>query len=677
MRLLKVGCAALNQTPLDWEGNRDRIVAVLECAHTEGVQVLCLPELVISGYGCEDLFLSPDVQRTALEVLDELLPYTKGLVVGFGLPLYVNNDCYDAVALVANGVLHGFALKQFLARDGLYYETRWFRAWPAGEQASVRIGAKEFPVGDLVFQLVNDEGKSCALGFEICEDAWSASRPGSRLAARGAQIVLNPSASHFAFDRFNIRKRFVLEGSRAFGVAYLYANLLGNEAGRVIYDGSCFIASGGQLAAQGERFGFGDHTFTTATVDLDLSIVSRQRSADASVLEGVPSPNTTRVPAIVQVPAPWQLAKAKSSNAPIPAWESAAEIRFEEFARAQALGLFDYIRKSSSRGAVVSLSGGADSSVVVCLLRLMVELSESALGFEAMKQRLGNWTELAASADIPAAMKALLMTVYQSTENSSEITRDAALKVAEAVGSMHVEWSVQDSVSTYRAIAEKALGSALTWEKDDVALQNIQARARSPGVWLLANVRQALLLSTSNRSEVAVGYATMDGDTAGGLAPLGGIDKAFIRRWLEWLCVSGLEGFAPIPALKVVTEQSPTAELRPPGAKQTDEADLMPYEVLNLIELGLVQRGYSPSEILENLKQEQGNKYSSEDLQIWVDRFCTLFSRNQWKRERYAPSFHMDGYNLDPRSYYRFPILSGGFVREKARLRRAGPTKGC
>src|SRR3569832_2857875 len=126
-------------------------------------------------------------------------------------------------------------------------------------------------------------------------------------------------------------------------------------------------------------------------------------------------------------------------------------------------------------------------------------------------------------------------------------------------------------------MVSRALGRPLGWATDDIALQNIQARVRSPGAWMIANLRNALLLSTSNRSEAAVGYATMDGDTSGGLSPIAGIDKAYLRRWLAWMESTGPLGIGPLPALRAINVQAPTAELRPAERKQTDEEDLMPY----------------------------------------------------------------------------------------------------
>jgi NAD+ synthase (glutamine-hydrolysing) len=184
---------------------------------------------------------------------------------------------------------------------------------------------------------------------------------------------------------------------------------------------------------------------------------------------------------------------------------------------------------------------------------------------------------------------------------------------------------------------------------------------------MLANIRNALLLSTSNRSEAAVGYATMDGDTCGGLSPIAGIDKAFLRRWLVWMEKHGLQGLGKLPALRHVNRLMPTAELRPLDVGQTDEDDLMPYEILDRIERHAIRDRRSPRECLSLLRMEFTDM-DPDSLAIWVRRFFGLWSRNQWKRERYAPSFHLDDENLDPKTWCRFPILSAGFELELSRL---------
>jgi NAD+ synthase (glutamine-hydrolysing) len=206
---------------------------------------------------------------------------------------------------------------------------------------------------------------------------------------------------------------------------------------------------------------------------------------------------------------------------------------------------------------------------------------------------------------------------------------------------------------------EQSIDRKLTWEADDIPLQNIQARVRAPGVWFMANLQGGLLLTTSNRSEAAVGYATMDGDTAGGLAPLGGVDKATLINWLRWA-----ETALGIPGLRYVNNLQPTAELRPGTYNQTDETDLMPYPVLDKIEKCAIRDYKSPVETFLTLR----GLASDEVLKGWIRKFYTLWARNQWKRERYAPSFHLDDNNLDPRTWCRFPILSGGYTAELREL---------
>jgi NAD+ synthase (glutamine-hydrolysing) len=657
MQLIKVAAAAVNQTPLAWNGNAANIVTAIESAREQGASILCLPELCITGYGCEDAFYGSHMHEMSASILGDIVPETRGMIVSIGLPRPHSGALYNTACLVADGHIVGFAAKQNLAGEGIHYEPRWFKPWPAGVQAETVIDGKHYPLGDLVFNC-----GGIMIGFEICEDAWVAERPGRDLASAGADILLNPSASHFAFGKQEIRRRFVLDGSRAFGVSYVYANLLGNEAGRAIYDGGTLIASGGKMLSEGRRFSFADVELTTAVIDVDgtrgrRSQISSYQPDVAQVATGVVHCDFTFPPATPE-----------SDNDTEEAWETSARLKEEECTRAVALGLFDYLRKSRSRGFIVSLSGGADSSSVATLISLAVRLGIAELGSEGFKNKLAYIASLDDCEEEKQFVSHLLTCVYQSTRNSGETTRTAAETLSRALGAEYLEFDVDALVEGYTDMVATAIGRQLAWEEDDIALQNIQARARAPGIWMLANLRGALLLSTSNRSEAAVGYATMDGDTSGGLAPIAGIDKAFLRSWLLWMEKEGPAGLGPIPALALVNEQQPTAELRPPSSGQTDEADLMPYELLDAIERAAIGAKQMPLDVYR-LMQVQFPQYDAAQLAEWVERFFRLWTRNQWKRERYAPSFHLDDQNLDPKTWCRFPILSGGFDRELAELR--------
>ena len=664
MNLLKLGAATLNQTPMDWDGNAQRIGAALQQARDSGVAILCLPELAITGYGCEDAFLGPGLVAEAERVLCSLVPQTQGLATCLGLPILCGGGLYNSVAVVADGKLLGLVAKQHLAGDGIHYEPRWFKPWPSGQVATVTLGGASVPIGDLLFDL-----GGVRLGLEICEDAWVAKRPGASLAALGVDVIFNPSASHFAFDKIDTRSRFVLEGSRAFATSYVYTNLCGNEAGRIIYDGGAMIASCGELLASGRRLHYRDVDLVTAVVDLASTRMARARSASFDVH---PAGDPSRTVTTAWTP---PSATPAAPTAAVPSWEGSPHRKEEEFTRAVALALFDYLRKSRARGFVVSVSGGCDSAAVAMLSALGFRLAYDDLGAAEWRKRLAHIPGAASWNTPDEALPALLTPLYQATRQSSALTREAARQVAAATRSKHLELDVEPMVHAYLGAAAAGLGRALDWNTDDLAMQNIQARVRGPSAWLLANVEGKLLLTTSNRSEAAAGYATMDGDTCGGLAPIAGIDKAFLRRWLAWLARVGMAGHSPVPQLESVVSQRSTPELRPASANQVSEEDLMPFDILDRIERLGIRDKLAPVDIFQRMRVERP-ELAPRTLAAFIERFFTLFARNQWKRERYAPSFHLDDENLDPRSWCRFPIHSGGFVRELAVLREAASADG-
>ena len=587
-------------------------------AKNANVEILCLPELCITGYGCEDLFLTDWVSETALEYCFKIAVECTDIVVALGLPIRLNGNTYNCACLIDNGVVQGFTAKQFLANEGVHYETRWFTAWMRNHITTFKYNTITYPIGDVLYNV-----KGARIGFEICEDAWRVDRVGIRNYEKGATLILNPSASHFAFGKSAIRYDLVIGGSERFNCTYIYANLLGNEAGRMIYDGEVLIAHKGKLVQRNDRLSFKNVNLIYADIDIDSNEVSE-----------------------------------------IALTHDDLEKEFE-FWEATSLGLFDYMRKSRSKGFVLSLSGGADSAACAIMVAEMIRKGLAELGLDAFLKKSGmeNAFDLAPLHLISFEEQAkkitsvFLTTAYQSTSNSGEETFTSAKSLADSIGATFYNWSVNDEIESYKSTIESVIGRELSWETDDLALQNIQARGRAPIIWLLTNIKQALLITTSNRSEGDVGYATMDGDTAGGIAPIAGVDKNFIRNWLRWA-----EKNRKHNGLALVNGLAPTAELRPTEYTQTDERDLMPYEVLARIERKAIKERLSPIEVYSELIKD--TLHTKNEYKFWVTKFYKLWSINQWKRERIAPSFHMDDFNIDPRSWYRFPILSGGFKKE-------------
>lgn len=610
-RRIKVGGACLNQIPMNWDNNLRNIRSAISQARDEGIKILCLPELCITGYGCEDLFLSEWLPQKALKKLHALLPETKDIAVTLGLPLSFEGAVYNTTAFVYNGDILGIYAKQKLANDGVHYEPRWFTPWSPGEVQMLDIAGDQIPFGHITITHLG-----LKIGFEICEDAWREDRPGCHPVNHDTDLILNPSASHFAFGKASYRENLVIRSSDQLNCTYVYANLLGNESGRMIYDGDILIAQKGELKGKNARLSFKDFKTLGCEIDFDAS---------------------------------------KNSAVDIRPDLSGSK---EEFGQAASLALFDYLRKSKAKGFVLSLSGGADSSSIATLVALAVKNGLEELGFDELNRKLHHY--LQPTDHWKSLVGQLLYTAYQGTKNSSVDTLNSAKTLAESIGAQFYHWTIDEEVSAYTQSIEEVLQRKLTWEEDDIALQNIQARARSPIIWMLANIKGCLLLSTSNRSEGDVGYATMDGDTSGSISPIAAVDKHFVLSWLKYAETTlGFEGLAKVNSL------APTAELRPQEQHQTDENDLMPYAVLVDIETKAIRDRKSPVEVYNRLK---GKWPDHVLLKQWIQKFYRMWSINQWKRERIAPSFHLDDFNVDPRTWCRFPILSSGFKEELEEL---------
>jgi NAD+ synthase (glutamine-hydrolysing) len=666
MKLIKVGAAVLNQTPRDWEENKANILRAIELAKEQHVSVLCLPEMCITGYGLEDDLFCADVPARALKKLEDILPFTTGIIVCVGLPVRFDNSLYNAVATLSDRLLVGFTCKQHLAGDGIHYEPRHYKPWPAGVVQQLTIPSmapKSFPIGDTHFMF-----DGVKIGYEICEDAWVASRPGTRLASKGVDIYLNPSASHFSFGKLQTRRNFVVDGSRAFGATYIYTNLVGNEAGRAVYDGGALIASGGVLLAEGKRFTYQNVLLTTAIVDVHTTKTSQVRTA--SFQPNVEGYNSGCVNGNFTFP---EVTEPSYHTLQDP-WEDKSDTKHEECTRALGLALMDYMRKSHTKGFVVSLSGGADSAMVTYAVVQGIRLGVQELGLENfiwkycphLKKQVNVITM--EERTLKCLIEHLIVTAYQPTENSGEVTRTAAAELAKALGVPHMVLNVDPVFKAYLEIGKQIKGSDLNFKDDDSTLQNLQARVRSPSIWMIANMQEKLLLTTSNRSEAAVGYCTMDGDSSGCISPIAGLPKIYIREYLKWVALDGPEGIGALPEMQYVNTQQPTAELRPAKYKQTDEDDLMPYWLLNVIEGYVVKDRYVPVEIYKAIKRDVD--YDNNRLIADITKFFRLFSRNQWKRERYALSFHLDDHNLDPRTWCRTPILTGAYEEELRELQQ-------
>jgi len=668
-----LAAASLNQTVGDWEGNERRIREVIAEAKAVGARVLLLPEMCLPGYSLGDRLLRVGTIERSWDMAVRLAGAAEGIAVAVGLPVQFEGVLYNAMALLAGGKIVGLAAKENLATGDVEYESRYFLPWPHGRLVDHRgPDGTTVPLGTQMFEL---EGLG-TVAFEICEDAWKGLRPGSAYALAGAEILLNPSASWFTIGKHRVRRRLVEQVSREDHCVYLYTSLLGCDATRLIFDGSLFLAVDGRIEAEGRRFVF-DRDWELIHRVVDLREVRHVRMEEGSWRDQNSRASWGaygEAPGIVRVPGDY--ATDRVAAPPSPYWippeaghvdpslryleESVLgrqiterDLSHLELELALSLALRDYTVKTGIKTCCLALSGGRDSAMVALLVRQMHRYGRPDLSPDALRRVVGD----------------RFLCAYLATENSGARTREAAQAVAEEFGATFFDGEIQPALTSAHEVVESMTGEPLDWAnpRHDIPLQNIQARVRGMLIWTIANLHNALLLVTSNKSEAAVGYTTMDGDSSGGLAPIADVPKSLIKLYLDWAAdFHGLKSLAKIQAMEA------SAELRPPGRGQTDEADLMPFAVLDQIMYAFVQLALDPLEILRRLWPAMRPYYGDDLARFAADvrKFVRLFCLAQWKRERTAISFRVTAFDLDPKTGFRFPPVQAPFTEELAEMDR-------
>ena len=603
--LANLSAGQINTVPMDLTGNKVKIIKAVELAVESGCGVVLFPELVLSGAGCAHLFKIPAFVRKCQDCLIELtkeLP--SGVVVGLGLPVLADNGLiYNAYAVIRRGEILGLTVKYLYKHDNPLDDSyRYFAT--TTEDVACTIEGKTFYVAS---RSINCRGFTLGVAY----DDWP-------VGFTDCDVVVIPNAAPFELGSLESNLNQALDLSREINAIVVKTNLSGCESGTLIYDGQGIIVKDGKVIAKNSPFSF---------------------KRENIVCE-------------------------KCGIAP-------DEDENDLIVKAISLGLFDWMVKTRSKGFALSLSGGADSALCATVVAIGQALALEHLGGK-------KYVEILRSLNIDVkdvqgdhetyikteVMPKVLTTVYQASKSSGKITRNAAEKLAACLGSTHHEILIAKAVDVYTKLFDKAnRGASLSWDKDDLTLQNIQARSRLPSIWMFANRENKLLLSTGNLSEAVVGYCTMDGDTAGGVDPVGGIGKSRILRINRQIADHGVN-LGPdsyvfnIKDMSFVADQEPTAELRP-GGEQKDEKDLMPYVLLDEIRMLFNSELLGPDEIFVKVRADERFKDLDDDtLKNDVTRYFRLNARSQWKRKRFAASFHIEKDSCD---MWSLPILNDSF----------------
>ena len=580
---MRLALAQINAVVGDLSGNRERIIAALREARDAGSDLVVFPELAVTGYPPEDLLLRPGFVKAARASLDEIAMATEGITALVGCPLF-ERDLANACAVVSDGTLRGIYRKQFLPNYGVFDEHRYFAAGR-----------------DLLLLQFGD----VLVGPTICEDIWQPGPPATDLALAGAQLIVNLSASPFHVGKAENREEMLVTRARDNASYLAFCNLVGGQD-ELVFDGHSVVLDdeGGVIA---RAPGFEE---ALLIVDIDPTEAIGRRLRDVRRRELERSRETLPVATVIEIERGQVLHVPPERDGDQPGSDPGVEhvrpdpvpfaSELEQMRLALGLGVRDYVEKSGFRDVVLGISGGIDSA-------LTAAICVDALGADRVH------------------------TVSMPSHFSSEGTRDDAREVSINLGVDFREIPIDGVVSAFT----DALAESFVDREPDLTEENLQARARGTMLMALSNKFGWLVVSTGNKSEMAVGYSTLYGDMVGGYALLKDVFKTDVFRLSRHLNERAGRELIPVTTI----ERPPSAELR---AEQRDDQSLPPYDLLDPVLEAYVELDRSREELL------------AEFDAATVERVLALVDRAEYKRRQAPP-----GVKLRPRAFgrdWRLPI---------------------
>ena len=600
--------------PGDCAGNADRILVLLEEAAARGAGAVVFPELCVTGYTCGDLFLTVPLQRAAEEALGKILRGTAGLplvaVVGFPL---ARGGVYNAAAALLDGKILGVTAKQNLPNYAEFYEARQFAPCPEREEITL-CGQRCVLARDLLFCC--ETMPELCLGIEICEDLWVAEPPSAVLARQGATVLLNPSASDEVVGKAEYRRALVSGQSARLLAAYAYADAgEGESSTDLVFSGQNLICENGAVLAEAEPFTTG---LLCADVDLQRLVQERRRT---TTWRGLPGGERVwfRLPARelalerVFPPMPF-----------VPEDRGGLARRCETILALQANGLATRLRHTGVRRAVVGLSGGLDSTLAL----LVTVRAFHLLGLD------------------PAGVTAVSMPGFGTTSR----TKNNAAGLARELGVSFREIPIGEAVTVhFRDIGQDP-------ERRDVTYENAQARERTQVLMDLANQSGGLVIGTGDLSELALGWATYNGDHMSMYGVNASVPKTLVRHLVAYAAGKSPEGLAHI--LRDILDTPVSPELLPPvdGVISQKTEDLVgPYELHDYFLYYLVRFGFTPEKVLRMALRSFEGRYPEEEIRKWLGVFCRRFFAQQFKRSCLPDGPKVGSVTLSPRGDWRMP----------------------
>lgn len=613
---VKVAAVTPKVKVADTSYNGECIRCLMKETVEKGAKVVVFPELCITGYTCSDLFWQDKLLLQAKEELIEIAKSSKKLdgIFFVGLPLEINGKLYNVAAAISEGKILGIVPKQYLPNYNEFYEQRHFKS---GTElcTEIKIGDDEVTVDcDLIFAC--EQMPKLKIGVEICEDLWVPNPPSIQHAMDGATIIVNPSASDEITGKSIYRKELVAGQSARLVCGYIYASAGDGESTQdVVYSGHNIIAENGQVLAESERF---TNQIVYSEIDVARLEADRRRMTTFDTQEGNFVSFSLKMKKT-------KLTRYIDPSPFVPGNKADRDRRCEEILMIQAMGLKKRLEHTGCKSAVIGISGGLDST-----LALLVTVRAFDL--------LGIGHKNIAAVTMPG---------FGTTDR----TYDNAVNLIKCLGAEFIEVDIKNAVN----IHFKDIGHDASVH--DVTYENGQARERTQILMDLANKKNGMVIGTGDLSELALGWATYNGDHMSMYAVNASVPKTLVRHLVRYYadtCGSELLEKTLLDVLD--TPVSP--ELLPPENGQISQKteDLVgPYELHDFFLYNMMRLGFEPEKIYRLAKIAFKGTYDDEFILKWIKIFYRRFFAQQFKRSCLPDGPKVGTVAVSPRGDWRMP----------------------
>ena len=616
---VKVAAATPDIRVADVEFNTQNIINAMEEAQKNGAKILVFPELCVTGYTCSDLFDHSVLLKASRKALLEIAENTndKDMLVFVGAPLEVNGKLYNVAAAMNQGEIIGFTTKTFLPNYGEFYEMRQFTPGPQTVR-EITFEGKKIPFGpQILFQAEGME--ELVVAAEICEDVWSPIPPSIQAALEGATVIVNCSASDETIGKDTYRRALISGQSARLISGYIYANAgEGESTTDLVFGGHNIIAENGTVLKESSRY-----VNEIIYSELDLQRITGERRKNTT-FQPLDEETLVRIPFTVEETKTF-LTRTFPKKPFVPSDEQTRAQRCEEILMIQAMGLKKRLAHTNARTAVVGISGGLDST-----LALLV----TARAFDMLGRD---------KKDIIAVTMPCFGTTDRTYQNACEMSKK--------VGATLIEVPIADAVNVhFRDIGHDPEDHSVTYE-------NCQARERTQVLMDIANKTWGMVIGTGDLSELALGWATYNGDHMSMYGVNASVPKTLVRHLVKY-AADDTKDEALKNVLYDVLDTPVSPELLPPKdgdiAQKTEDL-VGPYELHDFFLYFMLRFGYEPSKIFRIACMTFDGEYDKETIFKWLETFCRRFFSQQFKRSCLPDGPKVGTVALSPRGDWRMP----------------------